>query len=355
MKANLVAGAFFALSAPAIAHNAAHLDTHQKRSLHKARSQCSKDLHCLLTHEATEGPFYVPEPLIRSNITEDRPGAPLKLRLQVVDVNQCAPAAGSYIDIWHADASGEYSGWAKETSFDSFVSPRLVTDVTKRDDRGPPSGPPSGPPNFGHPPPYDSRWLRGVVKADESGTAEFETIMPAWYRGRTTHIHLRVHSGNVTIEDGHLTGAGRVAHTGQLYFADKFVTELAGTRHPYIEHAERLKPTLNEDDGIYMHSDGAEQVVKMEADGDGFVGFVTVGVDPTADRKEDGPRGPGGKPPGCLWVAFLVMFVVVAVAGAGCILVRRWRSEREGAVALPTDERHGSREPLAAYRDEDDE
>ena len=42
---------------------------------------------CVLTPEQTEGPYYIPNERVRRNITEGRPGAPLVLRLSVVDAS----------------------------------------------------------------------------------------------------------------------------------------------------------------------------------------------------------------------------------------------------------------------------
>src|ERR687885_772244 len=40
---------------------------------------------CVLAPEQTEGPYYISGEKLRRNITEGRPGAPLTLRLKVVD------------------------------------------------------------------------------------------------------------------------------------------------------------------------------------------------------------------------------------------------------------------------------
>ena len=75
-----------------------------------------------------------------------------------------APAriiAGADVEIWHADATGDYSG------FDGSGHARSST-----------------------------RYLRGHQKTDANGRCViFNTIYPGWYRGRTPHIHLKVHVG----------------------------------------------------------------------------------------------------------------------------------------------------------------
>src|SRR5690348_4153261 len=66
---------------------------------------------CVLTPELTEGPYYLPGEKVRHNITDGHPGTPLALRLTVVDASTCKPVKGAAVDIWHADASGVYSGF----------------------------------------------------------------------------------------------------------------------------------------------------------------------------------------------------------------------------------------------------
>ena len=64
---------------------------------------------CMLTPEVMEGPFFLDEKLVRADITEGRPGLPLRLRLQVVNAD-CSPVAGALVHVWQCDAEGLYSG-----------------------------------------------------------------------------------------------------------------------------------------------------------------------------------------------------------------------------------------------------
>jgi hypothetical protein len=70
---------------------------------------------CVLAPEQTEGPYYLDDHKVRRNITEGRPGAPLTLRLGVVDVSSCKPVKGAALDIWHCDAGGVFRGRASRT------------------------------------------------------------------------------------------------------------------------------------------------------------------------------------------------------------------------------------------------
>lgn len=335
------------------AHNPQVLSTAASRRLHQTRSLCSRDVHCILTHEATEGPYYIPSPLLRTNITEDRDGLPLHLNISVTDVTKCSPAKGVYVDIWHADAAGQYSGWAKGEALSARsdlagIVPRDISSSMLAA-RG----------FFSHGPEEDSRFLRGVAITDENGIATFDTVMPAWYAGRTTHIHIRIHSSAVSIEDGALVGAGKVAHTGQLFFADDLVKELAKETEPYKSHAKTLDPIFNGDDGIFLHSEGEEQVVRIERGEGALRGFVGVGIDPEADHKDDEGMPGGMPPPGGLRTVFGLLLAGVILAAVGFAVGRWWRSRskpRYAALAIDEQEPESlslSSEPRAGYRDDE--
>jgi hypothetical protein len=66
---------------------------------------------CILTPEAVEGPFYFDPKLVRADIAEGQPGAPLVLALQVVSATDCVGVKGARVDLWHADGQGMYSGY----------------------------------------------------------------------------------------------------------------------------------------------------------------------------------------------------------------------------------------------------
>ena len=46
---------------------------------------------CVLAPEMTDGPYYIAGEKLRRNISEGLPGAPLSLRLGVVDASTCRP------------------------------------------------------------------------------------------------------------------------------------------------------------------------------------------------------------------------------------------------------------------------
>ncbi len=66
---------------------------------------------CTLTPEQEEGPYYVDYDKMRTDITEGKPGVPLKVRVALVDAKRCTPLSNAALDIWHCDAQGVYSGF----------------------------------------------------------------------------------------------------------------------------------------------------------------------------------------------------------------------------------------------------
>jgi protocatechuate 3,4-dioxygenase beta subunit len=179
---------------------------------------------CVLTPEMTEGPYYLTGEAIRSDITEGKSGTPLKLVLPVVDATTCKPVTGATVEVWHADAGGNYSGFGDATSNRTF--------------------------------------LRGGQLTDAKGEATFLTIYPGWYVGRATHIHVKVHVG------------GNEVHTGQLFF-DESANDAVYATAPYYSRSGGR--TRNAQDSIYAQG-GSQSLVALTPDGNGYVGQLTMGV-----------------------------------------------------------------------------
>jgi protocatechuate 3,4-dioxygenase beta subunit len=179
---------------------------------------------CVLMPEMTEGPYYVDDAAVRRDITEGKPGVPLRLRLTVVDADTCRPVPRASVEVWHADAGGNYSGFGS-------TSP-------------------------------DSMFLRGAQRADAKGVVTFRTIYPGWYRGRAVHIHLKAHR------------SGNTVHTTQLFF-DETVSDAVYRESPYRSRSGAY--TSNDDDSIYADG-GADSTLRLRADGSGYVGTLTMGI-----------------------------------------------------------------------------
>jgi len=141
--------------------------------------------------------------------------------------------------------------------------------------------------------------ILGQQITNSQGVAYFNTIYPGWYRGRATHMHIKVHIGSSLTSIGGViySKGGHVSHTGQLYFDDS-LTDAVARIFPYSTNT--VKRTLNEEDFIYKESNGATMIIPIRLLTDeftgGMAGEITVGVDPSATPAAVG--GPGGPFPG---------------------------------------------------------
>jgi len=205
-----------------------------------ASRRASEAAVCVLSPEVTEGPYYIPNHLTRRDITDHRSGLPLALHITVVDADSCKPIEHADVEIWHADATGVYSGYSGNL-------------------------PPSGQPGGRAGPNPRKRFLRGHQTSDARGRVLFDTIYPGWYSGRIPHIHLKVHVG------------GSVVHTGQIFFNDRTSDGVYGTT-AYKAHGQR--DTTNASDSIYAAAGGGKAKAHLERrhGHDGFSGRITVGV-----------------------------------------------------------------------------
>jgi protocatechuate 3,4-dioxygenase beta subunit len=207
---------------------------------------------CAVMPETTEGPYYIDPKFVRQDITEGRPGIPLRMQLQVVTAD-CRPLANARIDIWQCDAQGDYSGYANMGS-------NRDSDTTGQ------------------------TFLRGTQLTDSNGIVTFETLYPGWYHGRTTHIHYKVFLDRKTVL------------TSQIFFPD------ALSEYIYIKNAayarNETRDTVNAIDGIAEQA-GQGSYCAVREQKDRYIAALVVGVDPNAEWSEGG-QGMGGPPPGGL-------------------------------------------------------
>ena len=220
---------------------------------------------CVMTPEQTEGPYYIDTDLMRSDITEGKPGTPLRLDLTVLNAASCQPLSQATVEVWHCDAAGDYSG---------FTGTLQPTGGGAGGPGGPPPGdgpppgsgpggpPPGAGPQMRNTPNNDMVFLRGGQISDAAGKVTFQTIYPGWYMGRTVHIHIKVHV------------AGEEVHTSQLFFDDDLSDRVFG-QAPYDGHQGR--DTRNATDTIFQDG-GKEGLLTMTPSGNGYVGTLTLGV-----------------------------------------------------------------------------
>jgi protocatechuate 3,4-dioxygenase beta subunit len=179
------------------------------------------NVHCTLTPETDEGPYWVDERLKRVDVTEGQPGVPLELTITVYESDSgLRPREGTVADIWQANAIGLYSD---------------QPDQPGADTRG-------------------QTFLRGCQITDPEGRAQFKTIYPGWYEGRTLHIHVRLR----TFADDQTT----FIFTTQIFFDEKLNDAVMATS-PYSGHPGR--DTTNLEDDIFL----PELTADLHGDGQG--------------------------------------------------------------------------------------
>jgi len=197
---------------------------------------------CIVRPEQTEGPYFVDGQLERADIRLDpstgtaSAGAPLRLAFRVSQVEvagACTPLAGAHVDVWHCDAAGVYSG---------------VGDIGSAGDAG------------------GTAFLRGYQVTGADGRAEFLTVYPGWYPGRTVHIHFKIRTDPAADVGSEFTS--------QLFF-DERLTDAVYAEAPYAARGER--DVRNEDDGIYRGG-GDQLLLTVAQDGDGYATTFDIGL-----------------------------------------------------------------------------
>ena len=172
---------------------------------------------CVVVPQQTEGPYFVDEKLLRSDIRADsstgavKAGASLALAIKVSQVTPeggCAPLPGAQVDLWQCDAMGAY-----------------LTSRTSLRTSG-------------------QKFLRGHQITDSAGGVKFVTIYPRLVSGPG-----RAHSLQGSHEP---RGDAGLRVTSQFYFDEAF-TDRVHAGQPYATHVGQR--TRNERDGIYK--DGA--------------------------------------------------------------------------------------------------
>jgi protocatechuate 3,4-dioxygenase beta subunit len=206
------------------------------RAVHEADAST-----CVLTPEKTEGPYFVDERLNRSDVRGGQAGVKLALTMHVFDASgDCPPVKGALVDIWHANADGEYS------------------------DVGANSG---------------ERWLRGHQVSDAGGRVRFTTIWPGWYPGRAVHIHFKVR----------VPGSDAIEFTSQLFFTDAMNNEVF-QKAPYSSRG--TPDTTDGSDSIY-NPNGKALTLHPESGAGGSGGYradFSVGLSGGSDD-EPGDSG----------------------------------------------------------------
>lgn len=217
---------------------------------------------CLLQPEVTQGPYYVDGELIRSDISEDQIGVPLYLDIQLVDTSNCLSVPAVFMDIWHCNSTGVYSGVTAKSNGNGNDTSNL-----------------------------EATFLRGIQQTDVNGVAQFESIFPGHYTGRATHIHVLAHNTNDTtirtngtLLSGNFTA--HASHSGQIFFDQDLISQVEATAS-YKDNQQVL--TTNAEDYLFFEeAAGMDPVMEYVLLGDditdGIMAWISIGIDPTTDN-----------------------------------------------------------------------
>jgi protocatechuate 3,4-dioxygenase beta subunit len=166
---------------------------------------------CVLTENAGEGPFYFDPELLRSDISDGSPGAPLEIAIQVTRASDCATLTAARVDLWQANGIGLYSGYAEQPGVGDISTDSAV----------------------------DQAWLRGTQFTDGEGWVRFRTIYPSWYGGRTPHLHFKVWLGPEEVV------------ASQIFFPDETSAFVFERWDPYKSHIAK-RQIFNDNDPLHQ-------------------------------------------------------------------------------------------------------
>lgn len=181
---------------------------------------------------------------------EDQEGVDLILDTQVIDMATCDPVTNAFVEIWHCNSTGVYSGIVASTNGNS-------ADATN----------------------INSTFLRGLQATDDEGVAQFQTLFPGHYTSRSNHIHVLVHF-NGTIYANGTYGGGVISHVGQMFFDQDLITQVEAIS-PYTTNRQPV--TLNSEDSVLSDEAASsdpliEYSLLGETVADGIFGWLAFGV-----------------------------------------------------------------------------
>ncbi|PHH85740.1 hypothetical protein CDD83_11235 [Cordyceps sp. RAO-2017] len=206
-----------------------------------------------LVPETIIGPYFVEGERIRSDLADGQAGVRVHLDYQFIDINTCRPVPGLLVDVWHANATGVYSG------------------VTARGQGG-----------------LRTTHGRGVQRTDDDGVVQFDTVFPGHYAGRTNHFHVMSTGGATVLPNGTYQG-GTAQHIGQTYFDDDLIRAVEAVE-PYSRNKQPHMSNADDDftaDEATADADPFMNYVYLgESPADGLLMWMAIGIDPDADYND---------------------------------------------------------------------
>lgn len=193
---------------------------------------------------------------MRENIVDDQEGLGIVLDYQVIDVDTCEPVPDVYVEMWHCNSTGVYSGIVANGNGDSSDESNI-----------------------------DNTFLRGIQQTDSDGVAQFESLFPGHYTSRATHIHVMVHTNATLLANKTLGSENYASHVGQAFFDQDLITEVEALE-PYNSNTQEV--TNNADDSILAEeadTDGVDPFMEYTLLGDslsdGLFAWLAFGINTT--------------------------------------------------------------------------
>ncbi|KAG8773901.1 hypothetical protein FRC12_002255 [Ceratobasidium sp. 428] len=290
----------------------------QKRSDFAPRQSTNNSTEgtCILTPEVTQGPYHVLGEMVRQDITQGQEGVPLTVEVDFIDIETCQAVPNVWVDAWHCNSTGYYSGYISMTggnlgggggggggsggnmtngtappnmtmSGSMLPTGSMMANVTSTASSSTSTqnvysgADASGAGSMLNNTPTDQEsFLRGTWQADADGHWTMKSIFPGWYSGRSIHFHVKVYENGSMAENGTFI-AGRAMHTGQFFFNESVVQEVA-TLKPY--NTNTVTRLTNEEDMwfAYENAEGYNALMDVVYAGanitDGLIGSIVVGL-----------------------------------------------------------------------------
>ncbi|XMA14593.1 hypothetical protein WAI453_007384 [Rhynchosporium graminicola] len=221
---------------------------------------------CVLTPHITEGPYWVIGEVVHEDLREKdkgQKGVDVILDVQVIDITTCKPLPSIYVEFWHANATGIYSGII--ASANGGTADKSLSSST---------------------------FARGIQPTSADGVARFTTFYAGHYGGRSTHYHIATHLTGSLLPNNTFTGT-TVSHVGQIFFDQSLTTEIEKTA---AYRSNTFPVTTNAADFIFAQAATiSDPVMRYSLLGDkvedGLFGWLTLGVDSKKSAKNMSPVG----------------------------------------------------------------
>ncbi|KAF8755544.1 Aromatic compound dioxygenase [Rhizoctonia solani] len=216
-------------------------------------------------------------------------GVPLTVEVDFIDVETCE--ANLWVDAWHCNSTGYYSGYVSMTgaalsggggfggaggnntngTLLRHLHPLKMHTRSRQHGRSVNAEQCTDRPRI-----IFERNMAGGL----GWPLDYAFDFPGWYSGRSIHFHVKVYENGSVAENGTFI-AGRAMHTGQFFFNESIVQEIAQLAPYNTNNVSRL---TNDDDQwfAYENAEGYDAVMDVVYAGqdisEGLIGSIIVGL-----------------------------------------------------------------------------